>query len=103
MTSQNQRRPANRQQAGRFRHVAVGPPQRLDDELPLPHVDLERIELVAASAEDRRYRIIMLLAEQLASHSVCAGCQAYARFRSMDENPRMKVQCRKCGHEWVLD
>jgi hypothetical protein len=51
----------------------------------------------------QRYRVIMMLAEQLASHSVCGGCQAYARFRALDENPRMKVQCRKCGHEWVID
>ena len=51
----------------------------------------------------RRYRAIMTLAEQLASHSVCSACQSYAKFRAMDENPRMKVQCRKCGHQWVID
>ena len=51
----------------------------------------------------RRYQSIMTLAEQLACHSVCAGCQAYAKFKAMDENPRMKVQCGKCGHQWVID
>lgn len=51
----------------------------------------------------RRYQLLMALAEQLASRSVCTGCNSYARFRAMDENPRMKVQCRKCGHEWTLD
>lgn len=51
----------------------------------------------------RRYQAIMTLAEQLASHSICPRCDSYARFRAMDENPRMKVQCRRCGHEWVLD
>lgn len=50
-----------------------------------------------------RYRRVMALAEQLAAHSVCEGCQSYAKFRAMDENPRMKVQCRKCGYQWVID
>ncbi len=51
----------------------------------------------------RRYQALMLLAEEIASHSTCAACNAYAKFRPMDENPRMKVQCRKCGHEWTID
>lgn len=51
----------------------------------------------------RRYQVLMTLAEQLASHSTCTACHSYARFRAMDENPRMKVQCRKCGHEWTID
>jgi hypothetical protein len=51
----------------------------------------------------RRYQALMTLAEELASHSTCTACNAYAKFRVMDENPRMKVQCRKCGHEWVID
>lgn len=51
----------------------------------------------------RRYQVLMALAEDIASHSTCTACNAYAKFRPMDENPRMKVQCRKCGHEWVID
>jgi hypothetical protein len=51
----------------------------------------------------RRYQVLMVLAEEIASHSTCAACHAYAKFRPMDENPRMKVQCRKCGHEWTID
>lgn len=51
----------------------------------------------------RRYQHLMTLAEQLASHSTCTACHSYAKFRAKDENPRMKVQCRKCGHEWVID
>lgn len=51
----------------------------------------------------RRYRQLMELAEQLASNSTCTACRAYARFRAVDENPRMKVECRKCGHQWTLD
>ena len=42
----------------------------------------------------RRYQVLMGLAEQLASHSTCPGCQSYAKFRALDANPRMKVQCR---------
>src|SRR5688572_18604079 len=44
----------------------------------------------------RRYQVLMGLAEGIASHSTCPACNAYAKFRAMDENPRMKVQCRKC-------
>jgi hypothetical protein len=51
----------------------------------------------------RRYQVLMSLAEQLAGDSVCSGCKSYAKFRPMDANPRMKVQCRKCGHQWTLD
>jgi hypothetical protein len=51
----------------------------------------------------RRYQVLMELAEQLASHSTCSTCQSYAKFRAMDDNPRMKVQCRKCGHQWTID
>lgn len=50
----------------------------------------------------RRYRLLMEQAEHLARHSTCTGCQAYARFRPIDQNPRMKVECRKCGHQWTL-
>ncbi len=50
----------------------------------------------------RRYQFLMMLAEQLASHSTCTACKTYAKFRALDENPRMKVQCRKCGHEWTI-
>jgi hypothetical protein len=51
----------------------------------------------------RRYRSLMLLADQLGEHATCGSCHSYARFRALDENPRMKVQCRKCGHEWTID
>lgn len=51
----------------------------------------------------RRYQVLMGLAEEIASHSTCPACNAYAKFRAIDENPRMKVQCRKCGHEWTID
>lgn len=50
----------------------------------------------------RRYRLLMTQAEEIASHSTCAACHTYARFRAIDESPRMRVQCRTCGHEWHL-
>ena len=50
----------------------------------------------------RRYRDLMVLAEEVAANSTCSACQTYARFRALDEKPQMKVQCRKCGHEWLL-
>lgn len=51
----------------------------------------------------QRYRAIMEQAERLAEHSTCSSCQTYARFRVVDEYPRMNVQCRKCGNAWVLE
>ncbi|HYD56310.1 MAG TPA: hypothetical protein VEB41_05340 [Burkholderiales bacterium] len=50
----------------------------------------------------KRYRDLMVLAEEVAANSTCTACQTYARFRALDEKPQMKVQCRKCGHEWLL-
>jgi hypothetical protein len=50
-----------------------------------------------------RYRLLLQQAEHLANNSTCTGCQAYARYRAVDQNPRMKVECRKCGHQWTLD
>src|SRR5687767_9542457 len=51
----------------------------------------------------RRYRALMELAEQIASRSTCPACATYARFKVLDPNARMRVCCRRCGNEWVID
>jgi hypothetical protein len=51
----------------------------------------------------RRYMILMGIAEHVASQTTCPQCRTYARFRVLDTNARMRVCCRKCGQEWVID
>lgn len=64
----------------------------------------------------RRYRTQMLLAEYVAHGATCAKCAAYAAFnitacdhdREASDNPSpmdqwLRVKCRKCGHEWVIE
>lgn len=49
-----------------------------------------------------RYRFLLLRAEEVASHSTCEGCTAYAKFSVVDEHARFRVRCRKCGNEWTI-
>jgi hypothetical protein len=42
-------------------------------------------------------------AERLGESAVCGSCHAYAAFKVLGDYPRMKVRCRKCGNEWLLD
>lgn len=49
-----------------------------------------------------RFRFLLARAETLASRSTCGACQAYAKFRVVDESARFKVRCRKCGNEWRI-
>jgi hypothetical protein len=62
-----------------------------------------------------RYLGMLFRALQLSQHSICGKCQAYARFNVLDSGPRepdeaaerdlswLKVKCRKCGHEWMME
>ena len=51
----------------------------------------------------RRYFAIMKQAEHFVSQSTCAACKAYAKFKVVDEQPKMTVRCRCCSHEWTMD
>ncbi len=51
----------------------------------------------------RRYQALMAQAEHLASQTTCGSCGTYARFRVLDTNSRMRVCCRKCSTEWLID
>jgi len=59
-----------------------------------------------------RYRDILLAAQRAAERSTCEACGAYAALdvvRSGTTMPKAKpvgwvrVRCRKCGHEWMID
>lgn len=63
-----------------------------------------------------RYREIMERAEWVGDHATCSACQTYARFRVLDSAPRpadpesgvaadvptLSVECKQCGHRWVI-
>jgi hypothetical protein len=51
----------------------------------------------------RRYRIVAMQAQHLDSQTTCSGCGTHARFQALDSNPRMRVRCRECSQEWVID
>jgi hypothetical protein len=51
----------------------------------------------------KRYRIIMDEAERLGESAVCGSCNVYGSFKVLGDYPKMKVRCRKCGNEWLLN
>jgi len=61
----------------------------------------------------RRFMQILVRAECLGGQSVCAGCKVYGVLRVLEagsgvddegvaDNPWLRVQCKKCGHEWRM-
>ncbi|HSA90889.1 MAG TPA: hypothetical protein VLF42_13440 [Burkholderiales bacterium] len=50
-----------------------------------------------------RYRAILNEAGRLGESAVCGSCHTYGVFNVLGDYPRMKVRCRKCGNEWLLD
>ena len=62
----------------------------------------------------RRYNVILVRAECLGRQSVCAACRTYGVLQVLDagrgldaegaaDNPWLRVQCKKCGHQWSMD
>lgn len=64
----------------------------------------------------QRYLSVLMRAEFIAEHCVCAQCHSYGVIRILhagaidadaaaaDDNPQwMQVACRKCGHEWRIE
>lgn len=64
----------------------------------------------------RRYNFLLARAECLASQSVCAHCTTYGVLQvlaagaagedshgSVADNAWLRVRCKKCGHEWLID
>lgn len=60
-----------------------------------------------------RYRAMLFRALRLSGRSNCGKCGAYGQFEVLDsaradfsERVReywLRVRCRKCGHEWIMD
>ena len=62
----------------------------------------------------KRYIDVLQRAEHIAEHSVCASCSTYGRLTVLGASSAqsaaddvstswMRVACRKCGHEWLID
>lgn len=49
----------------------------------------------------RRYFAILGEAERFSTQSTCTACKAYARFKVINEQPKLTVRCR-CSHEWTM-
>lgn len=50
----------------------------------------------------RRYFGILKEAEHYVSQSTCTACKAYGRFEVLDEQPKIRVRCRRCSHQWTM-
>ena len=70
----------------------------------------------------RRYHVLMVRAECTGEQSTCKACRTYGRFKVMEPAPtrtasftrkllwasdesdaQLKVHCRVCGHEWLIE
>ena len=70
----------------------------------------------------RRYQALMVRAECTGEQSTCSACRTYGRFKVLEpaptqpaaftpkllwsgdeSDPRLKVHCRVCGHEWLIE
>ncbi len=62
----------------------------------------------------QQFRLLLSEAERYAEHSVCERCEAYGLFKVVESRGRqtaahdasqpvtIRVQCKKCGHQWHL-
>ena len=62
----------------------------------------------------KRYKHLLDRAERIAEHSTCAKCATYGRLEILSAGgrddtpgssvaPWMRVQCRKCGNQWLIE
>lgn len=60
----------------------------------------------------RRYLNMLVATQRAAERSVCRKCRAYGRLEllragsappEVEPNPWLRVRCRKCGNEWIID
>lgn len=61
----------------------------------------------------KRYIDVLARAEHIAEHSMCKGCSTFGRLQIVgsgserlavdDSSGWMRVKCRKCGHQWLID
>lgn len=68
----------------------------------------------------RRYRLLLEIAERLGEQAACPACRAYAKFKVRAAGPAplpdggdlslaerggelwLRVECSKCGEQWML-
>jgi hypothetical protein len=66
----------------------------------------------------RRYNFLLFRAECFGAQSSCARCKTYGvlqvtaagtreerpgGFAEQSDNPWIRVRCKKCGHEWLME
>jgi hypothetical protein len=87
-----------------------------------PHASMRSLNLVLLIAACavlcmwslRRYHAILMRAERLGEHSVCARCGAYGvldvlqsgggqQAAHADRVDWLRVRCRKCAHQWMME
>ncbi|MCC6534240.1 MAG: hypothetical protein IT531_16950 [Burkholderiales bacterium] len=61
----------------------------------------------------KRYKQLLDRAEHIAEHSTCERCAEYGRLSILSAGgsdaasalapPWLRVQCRKCGHQWLIE
>ena len=62
----------------------------------------------------KRYIDVLQRAEHIAERSMCRGCSTPGRLQILGSGPSeeedgetalgwMRVKCRKCGHQWLID
>lgn len=55
-----------------------------------------------------RFSTLLVRAERYGDKSTCPSCKTYARFELVsvqgrgDDDPLLRVRCRKCGADWTL-
>lgn len=78
---------------------------------------LVRLGIIAAAGAVgvvalKRYRLLLDRAEYIAERSTCARCTTYGRIRIVGSSPVtepaqapawMRVQCRQCGNQWLIE
>lgn len=92
------------------------------ESLQLRHLTLSSLGLLAAIGIGGwvawysywQFRALLDEAERFAEHSVCERCDAYGIFRVIESHNtdlkrpasdtpfRIRVRCKRCGHEWHL-
>lgn len=88
-------------------------------------MELQSVAMVIAAATAagvgaaswRRFKYVLARAEHIGDRATCSACGTYARFQVLgapsrplpaDENSepdtlRLRVRCRKCAHEWLIE
>ena len=62
----------------------------------------------------KRYIDVLARAEHIAEHSTCTSCSTQGRLQIIGSSAQrhasgdasclwMRVQCRKCGHQWLIE